>query len=70
MARFTHLAHPFSEKNGLRLLDDLYLDKVLSLQSLDSDITPVSKEKTNAVPRLKNKSINEYIDLENEEYDY
>ena len=70
MARFTHLAHPFSEKNGLRLLDDLYLDKVLSLQSLDSDITPVSKEKANAVPRLKNKSINEYIDLENEEYDY
>jgi hypothetical protein len=69
MARFTHLAHPFSEKNGLRLLDDLYLDKVLSLQSLDTDISLVSKEKANAVPRLKNKNITEFIDLENDGFD-
>ena len=70
MARFTHLAHPFSEKNGLRLIDDLYLDKVLSLQSLDSDISPVSKEKANAVPRLRNKSLDDFDSLSNEDFDY
>jgi hypothetical protein len=55
MAQFTHLAHPFAPNNGLRLLDDLYLDKVLSVRSLDTDIDINGniKEKTNAVPRLK-----------------
>ena len=67
MAQFTHLAHPFAPNNGLRLLDDLYLDKVLSLRSLDTDIdtTGVSKEKTNAVPRLKTITQEEF-----DEYDY
>lgn len=53
LAKYTYLAHPFSKTNGLRLIDDLYLDKVLSLQSLNTDIVTVSKERTNAVPRAK-----------------
>lgn len=36
-AKFTYLAHPFA-KNGFRLIDDLNLGKVLSLQSLTTDI--------------------------------
>lgn len=52
-AKYTYLAHPFDPNNGMRLLDDINLDKVLSLQSLTSDINIVDKEKTNAVPRLK-----------------
>ena len=53
-AKYTYLAHPFAPKNGLRLLDDINLDKVLSLQSLsnDMDVLP-DKEKANAVPRLQ-----------------
>lgn len=69
MARFTHLAHPFSERNGLRLIDDLYLDKVLSVQSLDTDIPSASKEKTNAIPRLRNKTLDEFDSLTNDDYD-
>ena len=52
-AKYTYLAHPFARNNGLRLIDDIKLDKVLSLQSLTSDISLIDKEKTNAVPRLK-----------------
>ena len=53
-AKFTYLAHPFRPNNGLALLDDVNSDKVLSLQSLASDIDIVgSGEKTNAVPRLQ-----------------
>ena len=54
-AKYTYLAHPFAKNNGLRLIDDINLDKVLSLQSLVSDIDMlgVDKEKTNAVPRLQ-----------------
>lgn len=52
-AKYTYLAHPFSRNNGLRLIDDINLDKVLSLQSLVNDIDVVNKEKENAVPRLK-----------------
>ena len=52
-ARFTYLAHPFARNNGLRLIDDVNLDKVLSLQSLVSDIDLGNKEKTNAAPRLQ-----------------
>lgn len=64
-AKYTYLAHPFAPNNGLRLLDDINLDKILSLQSLSSDIDVVGKEKTNAVPRLKT------IDVEDfEEDDY
>ena len=50
--KYTYLAHPFARNNGMRLIDDINLDKVLSLQSLVSDIS-VDSEKTNAVPRLK-----------------
>ena len=53
-AKYTYLAHPFAKK-GLRLLDDMNLDKVLSVQTLSTDIATlgVEKDKTNAVPRLK-----------------
>ena len=64
-AKYTYLAHPFAKNNGLRLLDDLYLDKVLSLQSLSTDINGItSKEKENAVPRLKTLEEREFIDLD------
>lgn len=54
-AKFTYLAHPFAKQNGLRLVDDINLDKVLSLQSLasDIDIVGIGKEKTNATKRLQ-----------------
>ena len=53
VAKYTYLAHPFAKNNGLRLLDDINLDKVLSLQSLINDIDNiVGKDKANAVPRL------------------
>ena len=52
-AKYTYLAHSFSEKNPMRLIDDMGLDKVLSLQSLVSDTDIVNKEKTNAVNRLQ-----------------
>ena len=64
-AKFTYLAHPFSITNGLRLIDDLNTDKVLSLQSLVSDIDVVGSEKTNAVPRLKSIEQVEFV-----EHDY
>ena len=48
-AKYTYLAHPFAKNNGLRLIDDVPLDKVLSLQSLATDINLVGKEKENAV---------------------
>ena len=64
-AKYTYLAHPFAKNNGLRLLDDLYLDKVLSLQSLSTDINGITnKEKENAVPRLKTLEEREFIDLD------
>ncbi len=63
-AKFTYLAHPFSKTNGLRLIDDMRLDKVLSLQSLVSDILPVGKEKTNATQRLQTLEYSEF-----DEYD-
>lgn len=53
LAQYTYLAHPFAKNNGMRLIDDIYLDKILSLKSLSSDIDIIGKEKTNAVPRLK-----------------
>jgi hypothetical protein len=54
LSKYTYLAHPFSKENGMRLLDDVHLQKVLSLQSLASDIdTIVPKERENAVPRSK-----------------
>lgn len=63
-AKFTYLAHPFSRNNGLKLIDDMRLDKVLSLQSLVSDILPVGKEKTNATQRLQTLEYSEF-----DEYD-
>jgi hypothetical protein len=54
LSKYTYLAHPFARNNGLRLLDDVHLDKVLSLQSLVTDIEAiVPKEQINAVPRSK-----------------
>lgn len=47
-----YMVHPFVE-NSLKLADDLYLDKSLSLKSLASDLDAL-KEKTNATDRLKN----------------
>lgn len=67
-AKYTYLAHPFAPNNGLRLLDDINLDKVLSLQSLATDIDVIGKEKTNAVQRLKQMKESEFIDLD-EDYD-
>lgn len=63
-AKYTYLAHPFAKNNGLKLLDDIYLDKVLSLQSLSSDIDAmgIGKEKANAVPRLKTMATFEFED--------
>lgn len=52
-AKYTYLAHPFAKNNGLRLIDDINLGKVLSLQSLVSDIDLSAKEKANAAPRLQ-----------------
>jgi len=63
-AKYTYLAHPFSKTNGLRLVDDINLGKILSLQSLSSDIDMLSlnKEKANAVPRLKMMAQSEFDD--------
>lgn len=65
-AKFTYLAHPFAKNNGLRLIDDQNLDKVLSLQSLGSDIDILGSNstKTNAVPRLQTMKQEEF----NEDY--
>lgn len=64
-AKYTYLAHPFALNNGLRLLDDINLDKVLSLQSLSSDVMGLpGKEKTNAVPRLRTMPQSEFIELD------
>lgn len=59
-AKYTYLAHPFSLTNGMKLIDDINMDKVLSLQSLTTDIDTVGKEKTNAVPRLKTLDMEEF----------
>lgn len=65
-AKYTYLAHPFAKNNGLRLLDDLNLEKVLSLQSLVSDIDMIgaNKETVNAAPRLKLQGPSEFEDLD------
>lgn len=60
--KYTYLAHPFALTNGFRLLNDMHLDKVLSLQSLVTDIDIVSKEKTNAAPRLMMVERKEYVE--------
>lgn len=66
-AKYTYLAHPFSMTNGLRLIDDINLDKVLSLKSLTTDIIGVDKEKANAVPRLKSLPQSDFIDFDSED---
>lgn len=63
-AKYTYLAHPFSRNNGLRLVDDINIDKVLSLQSLVSDIDMIDREKANAVPRLQTLKQSEFVDLD------
>lgn len=52
-AKYSYLAHPFKLTNSFQLIDDINLDKVLSLQSLATDIPIVGAEKTNAAKRLK-----------------
>ena len=49
----TYMVHPFVG-TSLKLADDLLLEKSLSLKSLLTDIDVNSKEKKNAVNRLKN----------------
>lgn len=63
-AKYTYLAHPFAKNSGLRLLDDIHLDKVLSLQSLtsDIDISNQSPERINAAPRLQTIKQNTFED--------
>ena len=53
LAKYTYMVHPFSKINQLKLLDDLELDQILSLESLVSDIDIIDKEKINAAPRRK-----------------
>ena len=65
-AKYTYLAHPFAKNNGLRLLDDIHLNKVLSLQSLVSDIDVIPKEKANAVPRLKSIEQHDFIEYDDD----
>ena len=48
-----YMVHPFVD-NSLKLIDDLYMEKSLSLKSLVTDIDDLNKEKQNAVSRLKN----------------
>ena len=48
-----YMVHPF-EDNSLKLIDDLHLEKSLSLKSLVTDLPDLNKEKSNAVSRLKN----------------
>lgn len=62
LAKFTYLAHPFAKNNGLKLLDDLNKDKILSLQSLSTDISVVGKEKANAAPRLQTMEFEEFVE--------
>jgi hypothetical protein len=66
-AKYTYLAHPFAKNNGLRLVDDMNLDKVLSLQSLVSDIDIIGKEKANATKRVKLIQQSDFIDYDDEE---
>ena len=42
LERYTYLAHPYSVTNSFRLIDDIKLDKVLSLQSLVPDISELN----------------------------
>ncbi|MCM1220702.1 MAG: hypothetical protein NC548_40055, partial [Lachnospiraceae bacterium] len=66
-AKYTYLAHPFAKNNGLRLIDDLPLEKVLSLQSLATDINLIGKEKENAVPRLKSHNQSDFDEAYNDD---
>lgn len=52
-SKILYVAHPFAPNNGLRLLDDIDSMKVLSLNSLATDIQGMGKEQTNAVPRKR-----------------
>jgi KaiC/GvpD/RAD55 family RecA-like ATPase len=50
----TYMLHPFALNNGLRLIDDVNLDKILSLSSLETDIDEIVKpDKVNMVTRPK-----------------
>lgn len=52
LSGYEYLVHPFAKNNGLRLLDDINLSSILSLQSLVNDLDGiVPKDKVNATPR-------------------
>lgn len=65
LSKITYLAHPFS-KMGFRLIDDFKLDKVLSVSSLVTEIDSVGKEKTNAIPRLKQMDQSQFVEFEDD----
>lgn len=52
MNKYTYIAHPFSK--GMKLIDDIYMDNSVSVQSLITDMPELSSEKVSAVKRLKN----------------
>lgn len=64
--KYTYLAHPFHKNKPLALIDDVNLDKVLSVQSLVNDIDIIGKERTNAVPRLKSMEPSEFEEFDEE----
>jgi hypothetical protein len=66
MSNITYLAHPF-DGSSFRLIDDFLIGKILSLNSLVTDVENVGKEKTNAVPRLKQMEESEFEEDENYE---
>lgn len=49
----TYIAHPFAKDNGLRLINDMNTNDIMSVRSLSSDILGDNVDKTNAVPRKK-----------------
>lgn len=63
VAKYTYLAHPYALSNGFRLMNDMHLDKILSVQSLINDVDAiVGKDKANAVPRLNKLPIKDFVD--------
>lgn len=53
LRRLEYFNHPFEHDNGIRLIDDIELDKSLSLESLSTKFEAVDNKrgKTNAVER-------------------
>ena len=53
LRRLEYFNHPFEHDNGIRLIDDIEMDKPLSLESLSTKFEAVDNKrgKTNAVER-------------------